>query len=138
MGRICTEINNKCNDIKQQQNLFLNVREGRSLVFYSEMKPELAREEYTACCSRKEGSGFAWFKDGTWKLRLVRKGLAKGKCPLCSKDENAVHILLQFLEMELKEQLLNRKWLALNEKLTYKKIKNHTHALELRSTGIFL
>jgi hypothetical protein len=48
------------------------------------MKQEWAREKYIVCCTRKERSGLAWFKTDIWKLRGMRKGVEKGRCPLCS------------------------------------------------------
>jgi hypothetical protein len=74
---ICKKIKERCNDI-EQQNLFANIKEKRSLIFYSEMKQEWAREEYIFCCARNERSGLAWFKTGIWKLRGMRKGFEKG------------------------------------------------------------
>jgi hypothetical protein len=100
----------------EQQNLFANIKVKRSLIFYSEMKQEWAREEHICCCTRNEISGLAWFKTGIWKLRHMRKGFEKGRCPLCSEDEDAIHILLKCLEMrKWREQFLSRKWLILNE-----------------------
>jgi hypothetical protein len=46
---ICKKIKERCNNI-ERQNLFANINEKRSLIFYSEMKQEWAREEYTVCC----------------------------------------------------------------------------------------
>jgi hypothetical protein len=72
------------------------------------MKQEWATEEYTVCCTRNERSGLAWFKTGTWKLR----GMRKGRRPLCSEGEDAIHILLKFSETrKWREQFLSRKWL---------------------------
>jgi hypothetical protein len=48
------------------------MREKRSLIFYCAVKLEWAREEYTICCARNEGSGLAWFGN-----RGMRKGLEK-------------------------------------------------------------
>jgi hypothetical protein len=44
----------KCNDI-ERQNLFANIKEKRSLIFYSEMKQEWAREEYIVKGTREVG-----------------------------------------------------------------------------------
>jgi hypothetical protein len=87
---ICKKIKDRWNDI-EWQNLFANIKVKRSLIFYSEMKQEWAREEYIGCCTRNERSGLAWFKTGIWKLRGMRKGFEKGRCPLCSEDEDAIH-----------------------------------------------
>jgi hypothetical protein len=73
---IYKQIKERCIDI-ELQNLFENIKQKRSLIFYNEMKQELAREEYTVCCTRNERSGLAWFKAGIWKLRGMRKDLRK-------------------------------------------------------------
>jgi hypothetical protein len=39
------KIKESCNDI-ERQNLFANIKVKRSLIFYSQMKQEWAREEY--------------------------------------------------------------------------------------------
>jgi hypothetical protein len=62
------------------------------------MKQEWAREEYIVCCTWNERSGLAWFKTGIRKLRGMRKGFVKGRCPLCSKNEDAIHTLLKCSE----------------------------------------
>jgi hypothetical protein len=78
--------------------MFAKIKEEKSLIFYTEMKQEWAREEYIVCCTRNERSGLAWFKTGIWKLRGMRKGLEKGRCPACSEDEDVIHILLKCSE----------------------------------------
>jgi hypothetical protein len=57
------------------------------------MKQEWTREQYISCCTRNERSGLAWFKTGIWKLRGMRKGFEKGRCPLYSEEEDPIHIL---------------------------------------------
>jgi hypothetical protein len=52
------KIKERCNDI-EQQNMFANIREKRSLIFYYD---EWANQAYTVCCTRNERSGLAWFK----------------------------------------------------------------------------
>jgi hypothetical protein len=53
----------------------------------------------------------------------MRKGFEKRRCPLCSEDEDAIHILLKYSETrKLRGQFLSRKWLRLNEWIVYKKI----------------
>jgi hypothetical protein len=56
------------------------------------MKQEWAREEYIVCCTRNERSGLAWFKTGICKMRGIRKGFDKGRCPVCSENEDTVCI----------------------------------------------
>jgi hypothetical protein len=56
----------------------------------------------------------------------------KGRLLPCSKDEDALHILLKCPETyRLREHLLIRKWFAANDELAYKKIKC-TNNTELR------
>jgi hypothetical protein len=127
----------RCTDT-ERQNLFANIKEKRSLIFYSEMKQEWAREEHTGCCTRKERSGLTWFKTGIWKLRGM-KGSEKGRCPLCSEDEEAIHTLLKCSETrKWREQFLSRKWLVFNEWIAYKKTINCTNIIELINIGIYL
>jgi hypothetical protein len=68
------------------------IKEKSSLIFYSDMKQEWAREQYKSYCSRTESSGLAWFKTRIWKLRGTRKGFEKGRCPLCSEEEDPIYI----------------------------------------------
>jgi hypothetical protein len=75
----------------EQQNLFANVREKRSLIFYCDMKLQWAREEYTVCCTKNVRSGLASFRTGTWKLKGMRKGFEKGRCPLCHQEDDVIH-----------------------------------------------
>jgi hypothetical protein len=106
---ICIKIKERCNDI-ERQNLFSKIKEKSSLIFYSEMKQECAREQYISCCSSTERSGLAWFKTGIWKLRGMRKGYEKGRCPPCSEDKDAVHILLKSSETrKWRQKCLSRK-----------------------------
>jgi hypothetical protein len=135
---ICKKIKQRYNDI-ERQNLFANIKEKRSLILYSEMGQEWTREEYIVCCTRKERSELAWFKTGIWKPRVMRKGLEKGRCPLCSENEDAVHLLLKCSETrKWRKQFLSMKWLRLNEWIVFKKIQNCTNITELRNTGSFL
>jgi hypothetical protein len=32
-----------------------------------------------------------------WKLKEIRRGFEKGRCPLCLDDEDAKHILLSII-----------------------------------------
>jgi hypothetical protein len=105
---ICKKIKERCSDI-ERQNLFAKIKEKRSLMSYSEIKQEWAREQYISC-TRNERSGLTWFKTGIWKLRDMRKGFEKGRCPLCSEDEDSIHILLKCSETrKWREQFLSRK-----------------------------
>jgi hypothetical protein len=132
------KIKARCNDI-ERQNLFSRIKEKRSLIFYSEMKQEWAREKYISCCRRIERSGLAWFKTGIWKLRGMRKGSEKGRCPVRSEEEDPIHILLKLSETRMwREQFLSRKWKSLNEWIVFKKIINCTNSIELINIGSYL
>jgi hypothetical protein len=82
VSRTCKQIKERCNDT-ERQNLFANISEDMSFIFYSDMQLEVGCEEYTVCCIRNERSGLAWFKTGIWKMREMRKGYENGRCPLC-------------------------------------------------------
>jgi hypothetical protein len=65
----------------------------------------------------------------------MRKGFEKGRCPLCSENEDAVHILLKCSETrKWRDQFLSRKWQIVNEEIAYKKITNCTNIIELRNS----
>jgi hypothetical protein len=69
----------------------------------------------------------------------MRKGSEKGRCPLCSEDEDAIHILLKCSETRTwREQFLSRKWLGLNEWIVFKKRINCTNIIELGKIGSYL
>jgi hypothetical protein len=42
--------------------------------------------------------GIIWLKAGIWKLRGIRRGFEKGRCPLCWEEEDTKHILLRCKE----------------------------------------
>jgi hypothetical protein len=59
----------------------------------------------------------------------MRKGSEKGRCPLCSEEEDP--ILLKCSETrKWREQFLSRKWLRLNELIAFKKIINCNNSTE--------
>jgi hypothetical protein len=47
------------------------------------MKYERDKESYIDKCTRKERMGIIWLKAGIWKLRGIRRGFKRGRCPLC-------------------------------------------------------
>jgi hypothetical protein len=74
-----------------------------------------------------------------WKLRGTRNELENGRCPLCNEEDDAVHILLKCPETRrLREHVLSRKWLTINEEIAYKKIISCTNTLEIRNAGSYL
>jgi hypothetical protein len=69
----------------------------------------------------------------------MRKRFEKGRCPLCSEEEDPIHILLKCSEMrKWRARLLSRKWLRLNEWIVFKIIINCTNSIESRNTGSYL
>jgi hypothetical protein len=51
-------------------------------------------------------------------LRGARKGLENGRCLLCNDEEDGVRILLKGPETRtLREHVLSRKWLTINEEI---------------------
>jgi hypothetical protein len=64
-----------------------------------------------------------WLKVGIWKLRGIRKGFERGRCPLCLGEEDAKRIVLKCFETKKwREEYVNSNWLNINEDLAYKKI----------------
>jgi hypothetical protein len=61
-------------------------------------------------------------KAGTWKLKAIRRGLEKGRCPLCWGEEEK-HILLKCKESKKwREEWIKSNRPNINEDLVYKKI----------------
>jgi hypothetical protein len=74
-----------------KDNMFADINSKNSLTFYSQIKYEWGKESYIDKCTRKERIGIMWLKAGMWKLRGIRRGLEKGRCPLCWGEEDAKH-----------------------------------------------
>jgi hypothetical protein len=69
----------------------------------------------------------------------MRKGFENGRCPLCSEDEDPIHILLKCSETrKWREQFSSRKWRRLNEWIVLNKIINCTNSIELRNIVSYL
>jgi len=47
-----------------------------------------------------KGNEIAWFRLGMWKLRGLRKGVERGRCPLCEVEQNQSHVLPKDEKME--------------------------------------
>jgi hypothetical protein len=72
-------------------------------------------------------------------LRGTKKVLENVRCPLCNEEEDAMRILLKFPETRrLREHVLSRKWLKMNEEIAYKKSISCTTNLEIRNTSSYL
>jgi hypothetical protein len=63
--------------------MFADINAKNSLKFYSQIKYEWGKECYIDKCTRKERIGIISLKAGIWKLKGIRRGLEKGRCPLC-------------------------------------------------------
>jgi hypothetical protein len=104
---VCNNIRERCNDI-ERQNIFSKVNVKISLLFYCEMKLEWGKETHIDKCTRKERMGIIWWKAGIWKLRGIRRGLERGRCPLCLGEEDVKHIILKCFETKKwREQYVN-------------------------------
>jgi hypothetical protein len=68
----------------------------------------------------------------------MRKGFEKGRCPLCSEEDDPIHILLKCSETKKLRKFLSKKWLRLNELIVLKKIINCNNSIELRNIGSYL
>jgi hypothetical protein len=62
------------------------------------VKCEWGKKWYIDKCTRKERIGVTWWKVGIWKLKGIRGGLEKGRCPYVGGDEDEKHILLKYKE----------------------------------------
>jgi hypothetical protein len=74
----------------------------------------------------------AWFKAGVYELRGMSKGFQKGRCPLCSEEEDAMHIRILKCpdKRKMRGKPLSRKWLQ-----EYNKFYKYL-TLELRNTDV--
>jgi hypothetical protein len=52
------KIKEGCSDV-ERQNMFVDKRDKKSLIFHCEMQYERVKELYTVCCTRKVRSGLA-------------------------------------------------------------------------------
>jgi hypothetical protein len=55
--------------------------------------------------------GIIWWKAGIWKLRGIRKGFERGRCPLCLGEEDAKHILECSETKKWREKYVHSNWL---------------------------
>jgi hypothetical protein len=109
------------------------------LTFYSQIKYEWGKECYIDKCTRKERIGIMWLKAGIWKLKGIRRGLEKGRCPLCWGEEDVKHILLKCKESKKwREECANSNWPNINEDLIYKKIICCTNVNRIKLLGKYL
>jgi hypothetical protein len=69
VGRMC-KFKERCSDA-ERHNIFADITDKTSLIFYCDMKFVWVREAYTDCCTRHVRSGLVWFKTGTWKLKII-------------------------------------------------------------------
>jgi hypothetical protein len=87
------------------------------------MKHKWGKECYIEKCTRKERMGIIRWKAGIWKLRGIRRGFERARCPLCLGEEDAKHIILKCLETKKwREEYVNSNWLNMNEDLAYNKV----------------
>jgi hypothetical protein len=85
--------------------------------------------------------GIIWWKAGIWKLRGIRKVFERGRCPLCSGEEDANHIRVVLKCFEIKkwrEEYVNSNWLNINEDLVYKKIISCINVNRIKALGKYL
>jgi hypothetical protein len=60
--------------------------------------------------------GIIWLKAEIWKLRGIRRGFERGRCPLCLGEKDTKQILLKCSETKRwREECVNSKWLNINE-----------------------
>jgi hypothetical protein len=116
--------------------MFADINAKNSLAFYSQIKYEWGKESYINKCTRKERIGIIWLKAGIWKLRWIRRGLEKGRCPLCWGEEDAKHILLKCIaSKKWGKEWVNSNWSNMNEDLLYKKTVCCTNVNKIKLLG---
>jgi hypothetical protein len=57
------------------------------------MKYEWGKESYIGKCTREERTGIIWLKARIWKLRWIRRGFKRGRCPLCLGEGDIAKML---------------------------------------------
>jgi hypothetical protein len=63
----------------------------------------------------------------------------KGTCPLCLGKEDTKHILLECPETKnWRTEILWKRWLGVNEEVTYKKMLSCTNKMTVKNMGTFL
>jgi hypothetical protein len=68
-----------------------------------------------------------WWRLGIWKLRGSRKGVEKGRRPLCLGTEGTKHILLECPETKYwRMEMLCKRWMDINEEIAYRKVLSCT------------
>jgi hypothetical protein len=78
-------------------------------------------------------------KAGIWKLKGIRRGLEKGRCPLCWGEKDVKHILLKCKESrKWREEWVNSNWPNIIEDLLYKKIICCTNVNKIKLLGRYL
>jgi hypothetical protein len=82
-----------CNDV-EGLSVVSKISGKMSLVFYCEMKHGWDKESYVDECTRKERKGIMWLKAGIRKLKGIKRGFDRGRCPLCL-GRSAKHTLLK-------------------------------------------
>jgi hypothetical protein len=98
------------------------------------MKYEWGKVSYIDKCKTKEILGIIWLKAGIWKLKGIRRGFEKGRCPLCLGEEDVKHTLLKCSETKKwREKCVNNNWLNINEDLAYRKIISCTNVNKVKS-----
>ena len=72
-------------------------------------------------------------------LKGVRRNADKERCPLCLKEEDAKHILLECKETkQWRVKLIHEKRLSMNKEITYRKILKITDRTHIQNLGKYL
>jgi hypothetical protein len=85
----------RCNDIERQAKT-----ETREKICTYILEEEWGRGLYTSCYELNERNAVACFRLGMWKMRGLRKGAERGRCPLREEGKDESHILLKCKEMK--------------------------------------
>jgi hypothetical protein len=72
-------------------------------------------------------------------LKGDRRNADKGRCPLCSEEEDVKHILLECKETKYwREKLIHDKWLNMNTEVACRKIMKITNRTHIQNIGKYL
>ena len=112
------------------------MREKKMLSMYGDLKHFWGREAYTSCCTMKERSPTACFRLEIWKLKEANGDTGKGRFFLCAEDNSESLLFLKCTETQRwRDEVLQSKWLHINEETTIRKVLTVKNATEQRNLG---
>lgn len=105
----------RCNDLERQAKT-----EMRDKILTCILEEDWRRELYTSSYELNQRNAVACFRLGMWKMRGLRKGAERGRCPLCEEEKNESHILLKCKEMKGRTVTILQQEMSRNKKCVQK------------------